>query len=56
MTTYCFSLVIAAAFFSEHIPLERLDIEFGAIVFACYFFMHLSSLYERKARRRGRSY
>lgn len=40
MTTYCFSLVIAAAFFSEHIPLERLDIEFWAIVFACYFFMH----------------
>jgi cobalamin synthase len=40
MTTYCFSLVIAAACFSEHIPLERLDIEFWAIVFACYFFMH----------------
>ncbi|MGG5794884.1 hypothetical protein [Bacillus nitratireducens] len=40
MTTYCFSLVIAAAFLSEHIPLERLDIEFWAIVFACYFFMH----------------
>ncbi|QWU47196.1 MULTISPECIES: hypothetical protein [Bacillus] len=40
MMTYCFSLVIAAAFFSEHIPLERLDIEFWAIIFACYFFMH----------------
>ncbi|MFD6508104.1 hypothetical protein [Bacillus sp. NPDC060175] len=40
MTTYCFLLVITAAFASEHIPLERLNIEFWAIVFACYFFMH----------------
>ncbi|ASI79928.1 hypothetical protein PDR89_19275 [Bacillus cereus group sp. Bc002] len=40
MTTYCFSLAIAAAFFSENIPLERLNIEFGAFVFAYYFFMH----------------
>ncbi len=27
-------------FFSEHIPLERLNIGFGAFVFAYYFFMH----------------
>ncbi|MGE6539580.1 hypothetical protein [Bacillus luti] len=40
MTTYCFSLVLTAAFFSEHIPLERLNIGFGAFVFAYYFFMH----------------
>ncbi|MDW3034789.1 MULTISPECIES: hypothetical protein [Bacillus cereus group] len=40
MTTYCFSLAIAAAFFSENIPLERLNIGFGAFVFAYYFFMH----------------
>ncbi|PGU48206.1 hypothetical protein [Bacillus cereus] len=40
MTTYCFSLVLTAVFFSEHIPLERLDIGFGAFVFAYYFFMH----------------
>ncbi|WP_242250885.1 hypothetical protein [Bacillus cereus group sp. BfR-BA-01379] len=40
MTTYCFSLVLIAVFFSEHIPLERLDIGFGAFVFAYYFFMH----------------
>ncbi|OQR53800.1 hypothetical protein [Bacillus sp. CDB3] len=40
VTTYCFSLVITAAFASDHIPLERLNIEFWAIVFACYFFMH----------------
>ncbi|MEE6184141.1 hypothetical protein ACQ3VH_15190 [Bacillus pretiosus] len=40
MTTYCFSLVIAAVFFSEHIPLERLNIGFGAFVFAYYFFVH----------------
>lgn len=40
ITTYCFSLVIAAACFSEHIPLERLDVKFGAIIFACYFFLH----------------
>ncbi|PEV97940.1 hypothetical protein CN425_21505 [Bacillus cereus] len=40
MTTYCFSLVIAAAFFSEYVPLERLNIGFGAFVFAYYFFMH----------------
>ncbi|MDT3494234.1 hypothetical protein NLU03_07150 [Bacillus toyonensis] len=38
--TYCFSLVIAAAYLSEHIPLERLNIGFGAMVFAYYFFMH----------------
>ncbi|PGM89538.1 hypothetical protein [Bacillus cereus] len=48
MTTYCFSLVIAAAFFSEHIPLERLDIEFWAIVFACYFFIHFLSYMKEK--------
>ncbi|HFK1761582.1 hypothetical protein AT258_09385 [Bacillus wiedmannii] len=40
MTTYCFSLVLTAVFFSEHIPLERLNIGFGAFVFAYYFFMH----------------
>ena len=40
ITTYCFSLVIAAACFSEHIPLERVNIGFGAFVFAYYFFMH----------------
>lgn len=40
MTTYCFSLVIAAAFLSENVPLERLNIGFGAFVFAYYFFMH----------------
>ncbi|MFC8055935.1 hypothetical protein [Bacillus cereus] len=40
MTTYCLSLVLIAVFFSEHIPLERLDIGFGAFVFAYYFFMH----------------
>ncbi|MCH4570792.1 hypothetical protein [Bacillus sp. ES1-5] len=40
MTTYCFSLAIAAAFFSENIPLKRLDIGFGAFVFAYYFFVH----------------
>lgn len=40
ITTYCFSLVIAAACFSEHISLERVNIGFGAFVFAYYFFMH----------------
>lgn len=40
ITTYCFSLVIAAACFSEHIPLERVNIGFGVFVFAYYFFMH----------------
>ncbi|ALQ70186.1 hypothetical protein [Bacillus thuringiensis] len=40
ITTYCFSLVIAAAFFSEHIRLERVNIGFGAFVFVYYFFMH----------------
>lgn len=40
MTTYCFSLVIAAAFLSENVPLERLNIGFGAFVFAYYFFVH----------------
>ncbi|MED2795768.1 hypothetical protein P4256_29630 [Bacillus wiedmannii] len=40
MTTYCFSLVIAAAFLSENVPLDRLNIEFGAFLFAYYFFMH----------------
>ncbi|KAA2400520.1 hypothetical protein ACX16Y_05420 [Bacillus cereus] len=38
--TYCLSLVLTAAFFSEHIPIERLNIGFGAFVFAYYFFMH----------------
>ena len=54
MMTYCLSLVLTAAFFSEHIPLERVNIGFGAFVFAYYFYA-LSSLYERKARRRGKS-
>ncbi|HDR4602136.1 TPA: hypothetical protein QCQ83_001652 [Bacillus cereus] len=40
ITTYCFSLVIAAVCFSEHIPLERVNIGFGAFVFAYYFFIH----------------
>ncbi|MDF9557687.1 hypothetical protein P5757_01360 [Bacillus tropicus] len=40
MMTYCLSLVLTAAFFSEHIPLERVNIGFGAFVFAYYFFMH----------------
>ena len=40
MIMYCFSLVIVAAFLNEYIPLERLNIGFGAMVFACYFFMH----------------
>ncbi|MCC2376521.1 hypothetical protein LKM00_03450 [Bacillus wiedmannii] len=40
MTTYCFSLVIAAAFLSENVPLDRLNIGFGAFLFAYYFFMH----------------
>ncbi|WP_439021425.1 hypothetical protein [Bacillus thuringiensis] len=40
MMTYCLSFVLTAAFFSEHIPLERLNIGFGAFVFAYYFFMH----------------
>ncbi|KAB2443001.1 hypothetical protein [Bacillus luti] len=40
MMTYCLSLVLTAAFFSEHIPLERLNVGFGAFVFAYYFFMH----------------
>lgn len=40
MMTYCLSLSLTAVFFSEHIPLERLDIGFGAFVFAYYFFMH----------------
>ncbi|HDR4420820.1 TPA: hypothetical protein QCP59_001590 [Bacillus cereus] len=40
MMTYCLSLVLIAVFVSEHIPLERLNIGFGAFVFAYYFFMH----------------
>ncbi|MGN5649372.1 hypothetical protein [Bacillus sp. Brlt_9] len=40
MMTYCLALVLTAAFFSEHIPLERVNIGFGAFVFAYYFFMH----------------
>jgi len=40
MMTYCLSLVLTAVFFSEHIPLERLNIRFGAFVFAYYFFVH----------------
>ncbi|WP_410985817.1 hypothetical protein [Bacillus paranthracis] len=40
MMTYCLSLVLTAVFFSEHIPIERLNIGFGAFVFAYYFFMH----------------
>ena len=43
--TYCLSLVLTA--FSEHIPLERLNIGFGAFVFAYYFYA-LSSLYEKR--------
>ncbi|AAS43662.1 MULTISPECIES: hypothetical protein [Bacillus] len=50
MTTYCFSLAIAAAFFSENIPLERLNIEFGAFVFAYYFFMHFLPYMKEKRR------
>ncbi|ADK07208.1 TPA: hypothetical protein QCU10_000557 [Bacillus anthracis] len=38
--TYCLSLVLTAVFFSKHIPIERLNIGFGAFVFAYYFFMH----------------
>ncbi|AUD22796.1 MULTISPECIES: hypothetical protein [Bacillus cereus group] len=38
--TYCLSLVLTAVFFSEHIPIERVNIGFGAFVFAYYFFMH----------------
>ncbi|MGN4444466.1 hypothetical protein ACTFOB_05985 [Bacillus cereus group sp. MYBK79-1] len=38
MTTYCFSLILVAAFLNENIPLERLNIGFGAFVFAYYFF------------------
>ncbi|MDA1854394.1 MULTISPECIES: hypothetical protein [Bacillus cereus group] len=38
--TYCLSLVLTAVFFGEHIPIERLNIGFGAFVFAYYFFMH----------------
>lgn len=40
MRTYCLSLVLTAVFFSEHIPIERLNVGFGAFVFAYYFFMH----------------
>ncbi|MEG7968905.1 hypothetical protein [Bacillus cereus group sp. Sample30] len=40
MMTYFLSLVLTAVFFSEHIPIERLNIGFGAFVFAYYFFMH----------------
>ncbi|HFK1682268.1 hypothetical protein [Bacillus sp. SRB1LM] len=40
MMTYCLSLVLTAVFFSEHIPIERVNIGFGAFVFAYYFFMH----------------
>ncbi|HGA0510959.1 TPA: hypothetical protein ACIQMB_002766 [Bacillus pacificus] len=40
ITTYCLSLALTAVFFSEHVPLERLNIGFGAFVFAYYFFMH----------------
>lgn len=40
MMTYCLSLALTAVFFSEHVPLERLNIGFGAFVFAYYFFMH----------------
>ncbi|MCU5172823.1 hypothetical protein [Bacillus paranthracis] len=40
MMTYCLSLVLTAVFFSEHIPIERLNIGFGAFVFVYYFFMH----------------
>ncbi|HHL3300737.1 TPA: hypothetical protein ACQ444_001407 [Bacillus cereus] len=40
MMTYCLSLVLTAVFFSEYIPIERLNIGFGAFVFAYYFFMH----------------
>ncbi|HGH7180884.1 hypothetical protein [Bacillus luti] len=40
MMTYCLSLVLTAAFFSEHIPLERVNIGFGAFVFVYYFFVH----------------
>lgn len=48
MTTYCFSLVIIAAFFSENVPLERVNIGFGAMIFAYYFFMHFLPYMEEK--------
>ncbi|CAM4262911.1 Group-specific protein [Bacillus mobilis] len=35
-----FVFIAYCCFFSEHIPLERLDIGFGAFVFVYYFFMH----------------
>ncbi|PES77857.1 hypothetical protein CN505_25050 [Bacillus cereus] len=54
MTTYCFSLVIAAAFLSENVPLERLNIGFGAFVFAYYFFMYfLPYMKERRGEEEG---
>ena len=37
-------------FFSENIPLERLNIEFGAFVFAYYFFMHFLPYMKEKRR------
>lgn len=48
LTTYCFSLVIIAAFFSENVPLERVNIGFGAMIFAYYFFMHFLPYMEEK--------
>lgn len=46
--TYCLSLVLTAVFFSKHIPIERLNIGFGAFVFAYYFFMHFLSYMKEK--------
>ena len=53
MMTYCLSLVLTVAF-SEHIPLERLNIDLVRSYLHTIFYA-LSSLYERKARRRGKS-
>lgn len=54
MMTYCLSLVLTAVFFSEHIPLERLNIGFGAFVFAYYFFVHfLPYMKEKRGEEEG---
>ncbi|PEJ01901.1 hypothetical protein [Bacillus wiedmannii] len=50
MMTYCLSLVLTAVFFSENIPLERLNIGFGVFVFAYYFFMHFLPYMKEKRR------
>ncbi|WP_410983912.1 hypothetical protein [Bacillus cereus] len=40
ITTYLFSSSIIAAFLSDNIPLERIDVKLGAFIFAYYFFFH----------------